>query len=202
MITPYIPSILFFVFAATTIILALFVVFFKNPVHAVLSLIGVFVFTAGLWILMHAEFLALLLVFLYVGAVMTLFLFVVMMLNVDLSALRDGLVRYYITGILVALTFFSTMCFMLSPNHFSSGHMTLSFANDNANNLEPIAMLMFTKYIYAFEMTGILLLLAIVAAVALVFNGKRRGTKAQNINKQLSASKSSRLRIVDMESSK
>jgi NADH-quinone oxidoreductase subunit J len=202
MITPYIPVILFYCFSATMLVLALCVVFFRNPVHSVMSLIAVFILTACLWILMHAEFLALLLVFLYVGAVMTLFLFVVMMLNADLSAMRDGFVRYFFVGLLVALSFLTVIIFLLLPGHFAAGADKLVFADPNVNNLGPIAMLMFTKYIYAFEMCGILLLLAIIAAVALVFNGRRRGTKAQKISEQLAANKSSRLRVINMESSK
>ena len=202
MIAPYIPLVLFYCFSIAVIAFALMVVFFRNPVHSVLSLVAVFVCTAGLWILMHAEFIALLLVFLYVGAVMTLFLFVVMMLNIDLAAMREGFVRYLPVGVLVALSFLALIVFFLLPEHFSAGADKLVFANPNSNNLKPLATLMFTKYIYSFEMTGILLLLAIIAAVALAFNGRRKGTKAQKINDQLAANKSDRLRIVDMESSK
>ena len=202
MIAQYIPILLFYFFSIAIVAFALLVVFSRNPVHSVLSLVAVFVITAGLWILMHAEFLALLLVFLYVGAVMTLFLFVVMMLNIDLSKMREGFVRYLPVGILAALSFLALVVFFLLPAHFAAGADKLVFANPNVNNLQPLAMLMFTKYIYAFEMTGILLLLAIVAAVALAFNGRRKGTKAQKISAQLEANKENRLRVIDMESSK
>ena len=202
MITPYIPVILFYGFSIAAIGFALMVVFFRNPVHSVLSLVAVFVCTAGLWILMHAEFMALLLVFLYVGAVMTLFLFVVMMLNIDLAAISEGFVRYLPVGVLVALSFLALMICFLMPVHFAAGADKLSFANANVNNLKPLAMLMFTKYTYAFEMTGIMLLLAIIAAVALAFSGRRKDTKAQDISTQVAANKNDRLKIIDMESFK
>ena len=192
-------QIVFYLFAIALLCSAVMVVFSRNPVHCVLFLVAAFFCSAVLWMLLQAEFLSLVLIFVYVGAVMTLFLFVVMMLNIDLSALKEGFVRYLPLGLLVLVLMVGVMVFALySGKQFSAVTMTTPHGPDYSNTAA-IGIELFTHYVFEFEIAGLILLVAMVAAISLAFYGRKPGTKSQKIAQQLEASKAAGLRIVKMK---
>lgn len=197
MISALLPKILFYLFACLTLVSAMFVILLRNPVHSVMSLVATFVCSAVLWLLLQAEFLALVLVFLYVGAVMTLFLFVVMMLNIDLAPLQERYSRLMPIAAVIMLVFLGFLLMVFSPMHFATGQESFVFQGPGYHNLSAIGKLLFTQYILPFEATGVLLLVAIVSAIALAFTGRRSNTLSQNISSQVKVSKMDRLRIVE-----
>lgn len=197
MIAALLPKILFYLFACLTLVFAILVILLRNPVHSVMSLVATFVCSAVLWLLLQAEFLALVLVFLYVGAVMTLFLFVVMMLNIDLAPMQERYSRLMPIAAVVMLVFLGFLLMVFSPMHFAAGQEPFVFQGPGYHNLSAIGKLLFTQYILPFEATGVLLLVAIVSAIALAFTGRRSNTLSQNISSQVKVSKMDRLRIVE-----
>src|SRR5439155_22370836 len=163
-------AIAFWVLAVTTIGAGLAVVSARNPVHSVLFLILAFFSAAGLFVLMGAEFLAMLLVVVYVGAVAVLFLFVVMMLDVDFAALRQGFARYLPIGALVAaiLVFeMVTIALSVAQNGAAGGHATPMVATKDVTNAEAIGRVLYTDYVYFFQAAGLVLLVAMIGAIAL-----------------------------------
>lgn len=160
---------------------------------------GRFFCSAVLWMLLQAEFLSLVLIFVYVGAVMTLFLFVVMMLDIDLAPLKEGFVRYLPLGLVVLAFMVGIMLFVLNSKQFSSATMVAP-TGPNYNNTAVIGTELFTHYIYEFEIAGLILLVAMVAAISLAFYGRKPGTKSQKISQQLMANKASGLRVIKMKS--
>ena len=197
MFAALLPKILFYVFACFTLVFAILVIVLRNPVHSVMSLVATFVCSAVLWLLLQAEFLALVLVFLYVGAVMTLFLFVVMMLNIDLAPMQERYSRLMPIAAVVMLVFLGFLLMVFSPMHFAAGQEPFVFQGPGYHNLSEIGKLLFTQYVLPFEATGVLLLVAIVSAIALAFTGRRSNTLSQNIASQVKVSKMDRLRIVE-----
>jgi NADH-quinone oxidoreductase subunit J len=169
-----IHEIIFYVFTVVLIAAATMVITAKNPVKAVLSLVLAFFASSVLWMLMQAEFLALVLIFVYVGAVMTLFLFVVMMLRTD--------------------TFY-----VLSAKNWASANTLPIHHAAHYNNIEAMGVLLFTHFLYPFEIAAVLLLVGMISAIALAFNGRKPGTKTQIISEQLAATKKDRLRIVNLK---
>lgn len=192
-------EVVFYVFAAILIIAATLVITSRNPVRAILFLVLAFFASAVLWILIRSEFLALVLIFVYVGAVMTLFLFVVMMLNIDLSYLREKFVRYLPLGLVAMIILVALMVITVSPDHLGVGHQTLQPFGENYNNTKALGISLYTDYIFPFEIAGLILLVAIIAAITLAFHGRKPGTKSQNIADQHKAKKQGRLRIVKMK---
>ncbi|MBS0351347.1 MAG: NADH-quinone oxidoreductase subunit J [Proteobacteria bacterium] len=192
-------QIVFFIFTIGLLGSAAMVVFMRNPVRCILFLVLAFFCSAVLWMLLQAEFLSLVLIFVYVGAVMTLFLFVVMMINIDLTPLKEGFVRYLPLGLLVLILMIGLMCFVLTSNTFSANTMIVQHG-PHYNNVVNLGTELFTHYIYEFELAGFILLSAMVAAISLAFYGRKSGTKAQKISKQLQANKASSLRIIKMKS--
>ena len=197
-----ITGVLFYAFAAVLIVAALGVVSSRNPVHAVLFLVLAFVQSAFLWLLIDAEFLALTLVLVYVGAVMVLFLFVVMMLDINVAELRAGFTRYLPLGVAVALivvleighvVWFRSqgLEFLATPQSMPADH----------SNTKELGAVLYTEHVYAFEIASVILLLAIVAAITLTMR-KRAGLKVQDIVKQVAVRREDRVRIVKVESSK
>jgi NADH-quinone oxidoreductase subunit J len=192
---------LFYVFAAFLVGAAVGVITTRNPVHAVLFLVLAFVQSAVLWLLIEAEFLAIVLVLVYVGAVMVLFLFVVMMLDINVEKIREGFTRYLPLGIAVALIV------VLEIGHViwfrSQG---LAFATtpkptpEGYSNTKELGAVLYTQHVYAFEIASVILLLAIVAAITLTMR-QRRGLKVQNISKQVAVRREDRIRIVKVETS-
>jgi NADH-quinone oxidoreductase subunit J len=189
-------TILFYVFAAILIIAALRVVTARNPVHAALFLVLAFFTAAAIWMLLHAEFLAILLVLVYVGAVMVLFLFVVMMLDLDLDHLRKGFKQYMPVASLVGAIIVAEMAIVLIRGFIGTTQPVRNLSPEAAaSNTKALGMLLYTDYLFAFEVAGIILLVAIVASVALTLR-RRKDTKTQNIPEQIRTRKEDRVRMV------
>ena len=191
-------QIIFYLFTLILFGSAAMVIFSRNPVRCALFLVLAFFCSAVLWMLLQAEFFSLVLIFVYVGAVMTLFLFVVMMLNIDLAGIKEGFVRYLPLGILVLVAMVGIMLYILNQRQFSDVTMIVSHG-PNYSNVAAVGSELFTHYFFEFEIAGLILLVAMVAAISLAFYGRKPGTKAQKIAKQLQAQKSTRLRIIKMK---
>jgi NADH-quinone oxidoreductase subunit J len=189
---------LFYLFATVTVLAALRVITARNPLHSVLFLVLAFVSSAGIWLLLEAEFLAIALVLVYVGAVMVLFLFVVMMLDINIEQLRKGFLRWLPVGLLLACLIVVQMVWVLGSDETSAGMNAVKHAADYSNTKE-LGRLIYTEYVYPFELAAVLLLIAMVAAIALSLRS-RRDSKRQNISKQIKVSKQDRLRIVAVPS--
>ena len=172
----------------------------RNPVHAALSLVLAFVACSGLWLLVEAEFLAVVLVLVYVGAVMVLFLFVVMMLDINLVPLREGFIRYLPVGVLVALLIVVQLVMVLGPATFGLEFMPkpAAMAADYSNT-EALGVLLYTVYVYPFEIAAVLLLVAIVAAISLTMR-KRGNTRTQRPEEQVRVQREDRIRLVNVPS--
>ena len=197
-----ITSVLFYTFAAILVAAALGVILSRNPVHSALFLVLAFVQSSVLWLLIEAEFLAIVLVLVYVGAVMVLFLFVVMMLDINVEELREGFTRYFWVGAGLALFVVielgqvvwyrsQDLQFMVRPESLPADY----------SNTKELGSVLYTEHVYAFELAAMLLLLAIVAAITLTMR-KRPGLKAQNIARQVAVRSKDRVRIVSMDSTK
>lgn len=191
-----IQPLIFYAFSLLAIFAASMVVISKNPVRAVLFLVLTFFATAGLWMLLQAEFLAVTLVLVYVGAVMVLFLFVVMMLDVELTAVREGFSRFLPLGLLVAALVVFGLVFAVGAKQFGAHIVPIpALQAANFNQVEQLGILLYTEFLYPLELSGVLLLVAIIAAISLTFRG-RRGTIAPNPNDQLKVRKEDRVRLV------
>ncbi|UHD16970.1 NADH-quinone oxidoreductase subunit J [Thiocapsa bogorovii] len=192
---------LFYVFAAITLIAAGMVITRRNPVHAVLYLVLAFISSAALWILLEAEFLGIVLILVYVGAVMVLFLFVVMMLDVDIATLRAGFIRYLPIGALIAVVLALEIFLIVGPANFGLQHFPSPVpAGPEASNTEELGLLLYTLYVYPFEIAAIILLVAIVAAIRLTLR-RRPDSKYMDPGKQVRVKKGpDRIRIVKMPS--
>ena len=190
---------IFYVFTLLLIASATMVITAKQAVQAALFLVVAFFSSAVLWMLMQAEFLALVLIFVYVGAVMTLFLFVVMMIRADRSELNQSFVRYYFVGFLALIILVGTAFYAFSAKHWPLANTLPTHYPAQYNNIQAMGMLLFTKYLFPFEIAAVLLLVGMVSAIALAFHGKKQGTKSQIISQQLRANKKDRLRLVDLK---
>ena len=188
--------ILFYVFAAILVLAALGVIGVKNSVHAALLLVLCFFTTSALWLLMQAEFLAIALVLVYVGAVMVLFLFVVMMLDIKVEPLREGFIRYLPIGVLVAAVMLTEMLLLIgvkslqqTPPADPAGHSNTAWLGEA----------LFTCFLLPFEVAAVILTVAVIAAVMLTLR-KRENTRYQNPSQQVAVKASERIRIVKMPS--
>ncbi|HSH85371.1 MAG TPA: NADH-quinone oxidoreductase subunit J [Guyparkeria sp.] len=192
-------QILFYVFASVAVIAALRVVTVKNPVHAALFLVLTFFSTALVWVLMEAEFLGIVLLLVYVGAVMVLFLFVVMMLDVNIAAMREGFVKNLPVGVFVALVMVIELALIVGPASFGLDiYPAPELAPDGTNNTLAIGSVLYTKFVYPFEIAAFILLLAIVAAIALAHR-RRPGTLRQDVAAQVQVRAADRMRIADLD---
>ena len=191
-------DVVFYVFATITLMAGVGVVVARNPVHAALFLVLAFCSGAGIWMLLEAEFLAIALILVYVGAVMVLFLFVVMMLDVNLVQLREGFWRWFPFGALLAGLMVFEMIWVLGSSRMSEFSKVAVHALDYSNTKE-LGRLLYTDYVYPFELAAVILLVAMVAAIALTLR-RRAGVKSQNIADQVKVKKADRLRIVSMKS--
>ncbi len=191
-------EILFYLFATVAVFASLRVITARNPLHAVLFLVLAFVSSAGIWMLLEAEFLAIALVLVYVGAVMVLFLFVVMMLDINIEQMRIGFLRWLPVGLLLAGLIGVQMVWVLGVKETSAGLTVVKHTADYSNT-KALGRLIYTDYVYPFELAAVLLLLAMVAAIALTLR-KRRDNKRQNIAAQIKVSKRDRLRVVSVPS--
>ena len=199
---PVLPLILFYIFAAILVAAAVTVIVSRNPVYAALSLVLCFVCSAGLWLLIEAEFLAIVLVLVYVGAVMVLFLFVVMMIDIDLEELRAGFTRFawlgWVTAGVIVLEIAGVVLTRRLGIDVTRGAAPLPA---NYSNTQELGALLYSKYAYPFEIAAMVLLVAIVAAIALTMR-KRPGHKVQDISKQVGVRAADRMRIVKMDAEK
>jgi len=196
-----IETVIFYVFAVLTVVSATSVVTVRNPVHAALSLVLTFFTSAAIWMLLEAEFLAISLVLVYVGAVMVLFIFVVMMLDINIARLREGFVRYLPLGLLVAGIMLAMMLSIVTSDTFvlEAGSEPAPKPADFSNT-KALGGLLYTHYVFAFEIAAVILLVAIIAAISLTMR-KRARTKYQNPSSQIQVRKADRLRIVKMPAS-
>ncbi len=189
--------ILFFALSTLLVLAAGAVVTLRNPVHAAMSLVLTFFTSAMLWILLRAEFLGITLILVYVGAVMVLFLFVVMMLDINIVPLREGFARYLPVGVLVAAIMAAQMIFVLGGRNFGLDKFAAPPSVVEGSNTEALGRLLYTEYVYPFEIAAVILLVAIVAAIALTHR-RREGLKTQDPGKQTQVKKGDRLRVIKM----
>jgi len=198
----YFQGVIFYFFAGILVTAALCVIFSRNPVHSALFLVLAFFSAAGLWMLLEAEFLAIALVLVYVGAVMVLFLFVVMMLDINLDRLREGYWDYLVPALIVAGVMIAEMALVLGGRYFDLEGMPrpAAHAADYSNTRE-LGRLIYTDYVYPFEIAAVILLVAIVAAIALTLR-HRKDTKYINPAEQLKVRRQDRVRLVSMPSEK
>ena len=194
-----ITDFLFFAFAGVVIVSALGVVTSRNPVHSALFLVLTFFSCSAIWLMLEAEFLAITLVLVYVGAVMVLFLFVVMMLDINVAKMREGFVSYLPVGIVFALLMLAVMVYVVGP---VGPDVMGTAALDNAvrhaadySNTEALGEVLYTEYVLAFEIAAVILLVAIVAAITLTLR-RRPTTKYQTPGKQIKVKRDDRLKII------
>ena len=194
-------DIVFYGFSLVLVLAALGVITARNPVHAALLLVLSFFTAAGIWMLLKAEFLAISLVLVYVGAVMVLFLFVVMMLDVNISKVREGFWRNSWLGMLVGVVMLLEMAFLLlGPAFDGIAPANATSAQPGYSNIKELGRLIYTDYAFPFELAALILLVAIVAAIALTLRG-RKDAKSQDPAKQVLVRRSDRLRIIKMDAS-
>ena len=188
----------FYLFAVVLLTAAVMVIFSRNPVHSVLWLIVCFFNAGGLFILLGAEFLAMLLIIVYVGAVAVLFLFVVMMLDIDFATLRSGLARYLPMGMLVGGVLLMEMLLAIgtwTPGTNVPLSDVLASAPDGMTNTQWIGSVLYTRYLYVFQAAGIVLLTSMIGAIVLTHR-QRVGTKRQSIAQQVAMTPAKAVRAV------
>ena len=195
-------EILFWFFASVLVVSALGVIMVKNPVHAAMLLVLCFFTSANIWLLIEAEFLAVVLVLVYVGAVMVLFLFVVMMLDINVEAMRARVTRYAVAGGIVAgIVVFEIVSVVWTRSMGIDVTNGAQMKPAGYSNTAELGKMLYTDYVYPFELAAVLLLIAIVAAISLTMR-KRPGLKYQNVAKQVAVRSEDRLRIVKMPAEK
>ena len=193
-------QILFYAFALVLLVSALGVIGLKNPVHSALCLVVTFFSAAAIWLLLEAEFLAIVLVLVYVGAVMVLFLFVVMMLDIDIEALRSGFTRHFVLGLVTAAVVGVEIILLVVAKGLGGGlDIKGGFAPVDAarSNTTELGTALYTRYLYPFELAAVLLLVAIIAAIVLTMR-RREGLKVQDINAQVAVRRKDRVRVLKM----
>ncbi len=197
-----IEPIVFYLFATILLGAALGVITVRNPVHAALLLVLAFFTAAAVWMLLRAEFLAIVLVLVYVGAVMVLFLFVVMMLDINLDRLREGFWSYLPLGAAVGVLMVIEMVLVLGGKVFGTDRLP-NPADPGAGyaNTRELGRILYTDYVFAFELAAVILLVAIVAAIALTLR-RRKDTKHQDPAEQVKVRRGDRVRLVSMPSEK
>jgi NADH-quinone oxidoreductase subunit J len=189
----------FYVFAAVLVFAATMVITRRNPVHSVLFLVLAFFNAAGLWMLLEAEFLAITLVLVYVGAVMVLFLFVVMMLDIEIAELRASFIKYMPLGILIGLLMIVEVLLVVGPKHFGLDKYAAPARHGaDYSNTKELGEMLYTNFLYPFEIAAVILLVAIVAAISLTLR-RRPETRYQDPSRQVVVKKKDRLKIVKME---
>lgn len=189
-------AIAFYALSAVVLLSALCVILARNPVHSVLFLILAFFTSSGLLILIGAEFLAMLLVVVYVGAVAVLFLFVVMMLEIDFVALKQGILDYWVIGGIVAFVFFAEIA-MVAMAVSSGGSDTFDPKPGAETNVEAIGQVMYTQYLLLFQIAGIVLLIAMIGAIVLTLR-YRPGVKRQSVSKQTGRTREEAVELKDV----
>lgn len=195
-------QLIFYTFSIILVASAVMVISARNPVHAALFLVLAFFTSAAIWLLLEAEFLAITLILVYVGAVMVLFLFVVMMLDINLAPLREGFARYLPLGGLIAALIVLEIALVVGPRQFGLDQVTQPARHSaDYSNTEELGNILYTVYVYPFEIAAAILLVAIIAAIALTMR-RRPGTKYQNPEEQVAVRSADRLRIIKMPAEK
>ena len=196
-------SLFFYLFAAITVASAFMVIAARNPVHSVLFLILAFFNSAGLFLLAGAEFLALLLIVVYVGAVAVLFLFVVMMLDVDFAELRQGFLQYLPVGALVAIILVIELALVLGATVLDADVVLDTGMPmpplEEISNIEALGLVLYTDYVYFFQAAGMVLLVAMIGAIVLTLR-QREGIKRQNIAQQNARTPETAIEVVKVKS--
>jgi NADH-quinone oxidoreductase subunit J len=197
-----VEQLIFYIFSAILLFAGIRVITARNPVHCALYLVLAFFTSAAIWLLLEAEFLAIVLVLVYVGAVMVLFLFVIMMLDINLAPLREGFARYLPVGILVAFLIASQLALVVGAKHFGIDVVPAPQRHGAGySNTEELGSVLYTVYVYPFELAAVILLVAIIAAIALTMR-RRKGIKYQRPSSQVSVRQEDRVRIVKMPAEK
>ncbi len=192
---------IFYIFATILVVSSLLVVTVRNPVRAALFLVLAFFSAACLWLTLEAEFLAIALVLVYVGAVMVLFLFVIMMLDIDIAKMRAGFTNYLPLGLVVAVLMALELGLVMVSKEFGSANLPRPAGQSATySNTEALGQLVYTDYVFAFELAAVILLVAIVAAIALTLR-RRPATRYQAPERQVKVRKEDRVRLVTMPSS-
>jgi NADH-quinone oxidoreductase subunit J len=195
-------EILFWIFASVLAISALAMITVRNPVHSALLLVLCFFTSAAIWLLIEAEFLAVVLILVYVGAVMVLFLFVVMMLDINIEEVRARVTRYaFFGGIVAGVVVFEIVSVVWTRSLGLDVTTGAAAQPANYSNTAELGKLLYTDYVYPFELAAVLLLIAIVAAISLTMR-KRAGLKQQNVAKQVAVRREDRVRIVKVPAEK
>jgi NADH-quinone oxidoreductase subunit J len=195
-------AVFFYLFSVIAIASAVMVIFSRNPVHSVLFLILCFFNAAGLFILMGAEFLAMILVVVYVGAVAVLFLFVVMMLDVDFVKLREGMAQYLPVGAVIGLILLAELVLVLGTWNVSPESLkTAAKPAAGVTNTEQLGQVLYTQYVYWFQAAGLILLVAMIGAIVLTLRHKE-GVKRQSIASQVSRTPQTSVNVVKVETGK
>jgi NADH-quinone oxidoreductase subunit J len=190
-------KIIFYTFSLISILSASQVILSRNPVKSVLSLVLCFFSTAILWMLCESEFLSIVLILVYVGAVMVLFLFVVMMLDIRVSYLKEGFIKYLPLGISIAVLFVVGIVYSITYNKIISCK-TFAAYPENYNNVKNLGEVLFTEYLYPFEISGIILLVAMIAAISLTFRGSQK-RKSQDVTNQIKVKAKDRFKLIDIK---
>ncbi len=191
---------LFYLFAAVTLGSAIAVVTVRNPIYAALFLILAFFTSAATWVLLEAEFLGVVLVLVYVGAVMVLFLFVIMMLDIQIDTLKEGFIRYLPVGLLVAVAVATEMILVMKSDVFNKVAIP-DPAPLSVSNTETLGEVLYTEYVFPFEVAAVILVVAIIAAIVLTLR-RREGVKKQDPSKQVRVRRDDRVRLVKMKAEK
>ena len=191
------PALFFYLFAGVCVASAVMVIVSRNPVHSVLYLILAFVNASGLFVLLGAEFLAMILIVVYVGAVAVLFLFVIMMLDVDFAELREGFIQYLPVGIVIGGIFLFELLLTVGFWVINPGvAKTITAAIPaNVSNTEALGLVLYTKYIHYFQLAGMVLLVAMIGAIVLTLR-QRAGVRRQNISVQVARQRTQTVEVV------
>lgn len=194
--------VIFYIFSAILLLSALMVITVRNPVYAALFLVLAFFTSAAIWLLLEAEFLAITLVLVYVGAVMVLFLFVIMMLDINRTVIRDGFARYLPVAALVATLIVIEMVLVVGPKHFGLDMFAPPVPHPaDYSNTQALGNVLYTVYVYPFELAATILLVAIIAAIVLTLR-RRPQVKSQDPAQQVLVRSSDRVRIIKMPTEK
>ena len=195
------PVFFFYIFSAIAIASALMVISSRNPVHSVLFLILAFINSAGIFMLAGAEFLAMILIIVYVGAVMVLFLFVVMMLDVDFAEFKRGALQYMPVGVIVGVILLLELL-MVAGSTFVSPELAAGSAmpiNNTVSNTQALGEVLYTRYVFLFQGAGLILLVAMIGAIVLTLH-HRKGVKCQDIGEQVARNPKTAIEVVKVKS--